>query len=260
MSGRRRVVMELLAVVLAATFVTVGIGGLGGSGAALTPHQAQARTESVLLVGDSLLHQAAAGMTAALPGSSVVDASVPGSGLLNGGVDWYARAEALVEQYHPDVVVVSFVGNYDRSSATLVVDSPEYYDAWNAAAQRLTDRFRAAGARVDWVVQPPLHDPNFYGVPTTRPQELSKQYATLARQPGVDLLDAVAAVSAADGGFAEQGTICGSTVTLRIADGVHFTAAGAAWWGVHLARALARLDGLAATGTCTAMSGLDRAA
>jgi hypothetical protein len=249
--GIRRIALLVVPAIVAIAVVTFGIGGLG---AALTPHSAApVRTESVLLIGDSLMHQAAAGVAAALPGSTVVDESVPGSGLLDGEVDWFVRAEELVERYRPDVVMVSFVGNYDASQGTLVADTPEYYAAWADAAQRLTDLLRATGVHVDWVAQPPVRSPNFYGLAAERTDQLYVTYATLARETGVDLVDADSAISTATGDYAVQGAVCGVTTTLRIADGVHFTSAGAKWWGIHLGRAVAALDHVATRDACTAM-------
>jgi hypothetical protein len=248
--GMRRVALLLPIAIVAIAAVTFGVGGLG---AALTPRAAPVHTESVLLIGDSLMHQAAPGIAAALPGSAVVDEAVPGSGLLDGDVDWFARAQELVERYRPDVVMVSFIGNYDASEGTLVADTPEYYAAWADAAERLTDLVRASGARVDWVAQPPLRSPNFYGLAAERTDQLYLTYATLAREPGVDLVDADGAIATAAGGYAEQGSVCGVTTTLRIADGVHFTSTGARWWGVHLGRAFAALDHLATRDACAAM-------
>jgi hypothetical protein len=248
--GMRRIALLVAVATVAIAAVTFGVGGLG---AALTPRAAPPRHESVLLIGDSLMHQAAPGVAAALPGSSVVDEAVPGSGLLDGNVDWYARAEELVERYRPDVVMVSFVGNYDASGGTLVADTAEYYAAWADAAQRLTDLLRATGTRVDWIAQPPLRSPNFYGLAADRTDQLYVTYATLARQSGVDLVDADDAISTAAGDFASQGSVCGVTTTLRIADGVHFTTTGARWWGVHLGRAVAALDHVATRDACAAM-------
>jgi hypothetical protein len=248
--GIRRVALLVALALGAIAVVTVGVGRLG---AALTPDTAPPHGESVLLIGDSLMDEAAPGIAAALPGSSVVDEAVPGSGLLDGSVDWFARAEALVERYRPDVVMVSFVGNYDASKGTLVADTPDFYAAWAAAAQRLTDRLRAAGARVDWVAQPPLRSPNFYGLAAERTDQLYVMYATLAREPGVDLVDADDAISTAAGGFESRGPVCGAPTTLRIADGVHFTSTGARWWGLHLGRAVGALDHVATRDACSAM-------
>ena len=256
MSRRRRAAIELLSFVVIASFLTLGVGG---HGAATTSEQVRQEpsTESVLLIGDSLMHQAARGITAALPGSSVVDASVPGTGLLNGSVDWYARAEQLLAEYRPDVVVASFVGNYDRSQGSLVTDTAAFYDAWSAAAQRLTDLVRASGARLEWVAQPPLRYPNFYGVGAERTRQLYVEYATLARKPHVGMLDSDASIAATDGSYVESADVCGRTVTLRIGDGVHFTSAGADWWGAQLGRALARADGIATRNACGVVADLD---
>jgi hypothetical protein len=258
MSRRRRVAIELLSFVMIASFLTLGVGG---HGVATTAKQGQPEpsTESVLLIGDSLMHQAARGITAALPGSSVVDASVPGTGLLNGSVDWFARTAQLLAEYHPDVVVVSFVGNYDRSQGSLVTDSTQFYDAWSAAAQRLTDLVRASGARVEWVAQPPLRYPNFYGVGAERTDELYVEYAALAREAHVGLIDADESIAGADGSYVESADVCGRTVTLRIGDGVHFTTVGADWWGAQLGRALARADGIATRDACAVVGDLDPA-
>jgi hypothetical protein len=249
-----------LVVALAAVTIVTVVGGVGGLGAALTPRPSKPATESVLLIGDSLMHQAATGIAAALPGSTVVDEAVPGSGLLDGNVDWLARARQLVDRYRPDVVVVSFVGNYDASQGSLVADTPEYYAAWADASQRLTDQLRASGARVDWVAQPPLRSPNFYGLAAERTAQLDVTYATLARRSGVALLDADAAVSTPSGDFTAHGTVCGKSTTLRINDGVHFTATGASWWGVNLGRAVGALDHVATADACGALRSTTAAA
>jgi hypothetical protein len=212
---------------------------------------------TVLLVGDSLIHQAVDGIRAALPGTKVVDGSVPGTGLLNGPVDWSARAATLVAKYHPNIVVVSFIGNYDQYAGRLVPDSPPYYAAWADAAQRLTDDLRASGARVDWVEQPPVHIPNFYGITASRTDVLLAQYRKLATEPGVGLVRAVAAIAAPDGSYTTTGDVCGTSVTLRIADGVHFTDIGGVWWGVNLGNAIAGIEGLATRPACDVMAVLN---
>ena len=223
---------------------------------AMTDRQTSAQASTVLLIGDSLIHQAADGIRAALPGMSVVDGGVPGSGLLNGPVDWSARAATLVARHHPGTVLVSFIGNYDEYAGPLVADTPAYYKAWAGAAQRLTDQLRDSGARVDWVEQPPLRTPNFYGIDANRTAVLLEQYRHLAAEPGVGFVRAVGAVAAPDGSFAPTRDVCGTTVTLRIADGVHFTAIGGTWWGVHLGRAVAELAGRPTRDPCAVMATL----
>jgi hypothetical protein len=251
--ARPRPLLFAAFVAVLAGIVPVGVAQLGG---AATRRQATTSPSTVLLVGDSLMKQAADGIRAALPGTDVIDAGSPGSGLLNGPVDWSARAAALVAKYHPDVVVVSFVGNYDQSEGTLVVDSPAYYSAWADAAQRLTTSLRDAGARVDWVEQPPLRDPNFYGAAATRTDVLLSQYLQLATEPGVGIVGALDAVATADGTFTTEHDVCGADVTLRIADGVHFTSTGGDWWGANLGRAIGQREGLATREPCSVMAEL----
>ena len=210
---------------------------------AVTNRQSSAQASTVLLIGDSLLHQAADGIRAALPGTSVVDGSVPGSGLLNGPVDWSARAATLVGRDHPGTVVVSFIGNYDEYAGRLVPDTPAYYKAWAGAAQRLTDQLRDAVRGSTGSSNRRSASPNFYGIDANRTAVLLEQYRNLADEPGVGLVRAIRVVAAPDGSFAPTREVCGTTVTLRIADGVHFTATGGAWWGAHLGRAVAELAG-----------------
>jgi hypothetical protein len=242
------------AVLATVASVTLGVVLLAPVGATAPP--APQRT-TVLLIGDSLLHQAARGVQAALPDETVVDESVPGSGFLNGTVNWSAHAARLVARYHPDIVVVSFIGNYDTSTGSLIVDTRPYYAAWDAAARRITDQLRTSGVSVDWVEQPPVSSPNFYGVATTRTAVLASQYRRLATQSGVGVIHDVSAISGTDGTFTRSVPACSRALELRIADGVHFTAAGGDWWGAHIGHSLATLNGLTARHACDVMSELD---
>jgi hypothetical protein len=260
----RRVLVALAVIVLAGIAPVAVVGPSHRSERTVAPAVPTVPTAptaptapTVLLVGDSLTHQAAAGMQAALPGTKVVDGSVPGTGLLNGPVNWSARAATLLARYHPDVVVVSFIGNYDVYAGRLVPDSPPYYAAWADAAQRLTDELRASGARVDWVEQPPVHIPNFYGITADRTAVLLGQYRKLATEPGVGLVRAIAAIAAPDGTYTLTHDVCGMTVTLRIADGVHFTDTGGVWWGVNLGVAVAGIEGFATRPACAVMADVD---
>jgi hypothetical protein len=249
--AHRRVLVVTAVVMLAvvAPIVVVGPATAPGRIAAPAP-------PTVLLIGDSLMQQAAHGIRAALPGTSVIDGSVGGSGLLNGPVDWSKRAAELLARNHPAVVVVSFIGNSDASGSRLVPDSPQYYAAWADAAQHLTDQLRSSGARVDWVEQPPVQFPNFYGVAPTRTDALLAQYRHLASEPGVGLVGATPAVAAPDGSYTTTHEVCGTLVTLRMADGVHFTTIGGDWWGANLGRAVATLERLPTRDVCAVMTEL----
>jgi len=171
-------------VVALAGALTLGVAQLGAAASTSGTQAAGTAPATVVLIGDSLMHQAASGIRAALPGSTVVDGSIPGTGLLNGAVDWSSQAAALVALYHPDVVVVSFVGNYDQSEGKPRRRLRRVFAAWAAAAQKLTDELRTSVARVDWVAQPPLRDQNFYGVAPIRTDLLLAQYQRLAYRSG----------------------------------------------------------------------------
>ena len=196
----------------------------------------------VLLVGDSLLNEAATSVRVALAGMRVVDATLPGSGLLTPREDWTRRLRRLVARVHPNVVVASFIGNVDRSESRLSPNSRAYYLAWNRAASRLAEVARHSGARIYWVAQPPVANANFYGLAPAQPRVLSTLYRHLARHRGSNYVDGSTSVANRHATFVITTRVCGKRRTIRLADGVHFTAAGAAWWGIHVATAIAHLE------------------
>ena len=93
-----------------------------------------------------------------------------------------------------------------------------------------------------WIAQPPIATVNFYGIAPAQPRTLSRGYRRLGERPGTRFVDGSASVANRDGTFVTAKVVCGGLRTLRLADGVHFTAAGAAWWGIHLARGIAHLE------------------
>jgi hypothetical protein len=259
--GHRREVGLVVAALVVLALLPVGVGlGFGGGverPAPVPPRAAAPRHATVLLIGDSLIHQAAEGLRAALPDATVVDGSAPGSGILNGPVDWATRAQELVDRYRPDVVVVSFVGNYDRATGSLEPDSPAFDQAWGGAAQGLTAALRAREIRVDWVAAPPVAYPNFYALAPARVAMVTATARRLATLPGVGFVDAGDSISGPGGSYAARHAVCGAAVAVRLADGVHFTRVGADWWGAHLALELARLEQLRAQDPWTVVAALD---
>jgi hypothetical protein len=220
--------------------VTVGLLALRLTG----PRPSErGETPRVLLVGDSLLNEAGPAVRTGLEGMQVVDATVPGSGLLTSPVDWITRIRHLLSRVHPSLVVASFIGNEDRSASHLIPNSRAYYVAWNEAATRLTGVIRRSGARVYWVAQPPIARVNFYGLASAQPRDLSRLYRRLGQRSGTRFVDGSASIASHDGTFAITKVVCGRPRTLRLADGVHFTAAGAAWWGIHIAAKIAHFEG-----------------
>ena len=224
--------------------VVLAVVAVGLMTVRVTGPRASERGENprVLLVGDSLLNEASSAVQTGLDGMRVVDATVPGSGLLTPPVDWITRIRQLLARVHPSLVVASFIGNFDRSVSRLTPNSRAYYAAWNKAATRLTNVIRRSGARVYWVAQPPIARVNFYGLASAQPRALSRLYHRLGGQSGSHFVDGSASIASNNGSFATTKVVCGLPRTLRLADGVHFTAAGSAWWGIHIAALIAHLE------------------
>ncbi|HEY3702398.1 MAG TPA: hypothetical protein VGL32_09085 [Acidimicrobiales bacterium] len=145
---RRRVTLAALAALV------VIVLGLGGVVIVLTAHR------KVLLIGDSIMQSAGPAASGDLQrqGFQVRVAAYFGTGLLDTRFDWLAMMRQLVAQYHPDIVVVEFVGNYGLfGTRPGIADmTPQYYAAWAVAAQQATDILTSDHARVYWVLGPPM--------------------------------------------------------------------------------------------------------
>ncbi|GEM_PF-2212143 len=237
-AGRSR--RRLLA---AAVTVVVALSG-GGAGAALP--RASGSTRRVVLMGDSLLAQASTDIAHRLARlGDRVDASAayPGAGLLDTRIDWLGIAARLVRTERPAAAVVEYVGNYGvyGSIPGVRVYSAAFYSRWAAAAQRLEDILASRGATVYWVIGPPV---------APRAAEagivhLDRIYQHLHR-PGSSspppLIDVTPALSGGTGHYREflPGRH-GRPVQVRLADGVHLSAAGAALFARVVVAALSQL-------------------
>jgi hypothetical protein len=207
------------------------------------------KTVDVLLIGDSIMNQSGDYVQAQLRKQQGLDDievqkdAVNGSGLLTPKLyDWQSKAEELVKETKPKVVVVLFIGNYTETDLFPASSDghpiPNTYQAdffteWGLQAKKLTQVLQANGARVDWVLPPPLK-----GAEGERREKLMREtYLELARQvPGVGLIDGRVALGGGAGEFTfkRQG-IDGSEQTVRQGDAVHLTEAG----GQLLARQIA---------------------
>ncbi len=197
---------------------------------------AGAQTHSVVLMGDSLLAEAAGDITTSLEAQGdTVDASaaVPGAGLLDTGISWLSTARSLVAKDDPDVVVVEYVGNYGYFGGIkgVSVYTRAFYRRWAAAAQRLEDVLTSRGATVYWVIGPPVDSPT---VPKAESGIVvfDRAYANLHAPHTVSgrppLIDVTPAVTGGTGTYEESiPNPAGGVVQVRQRDGVHFTAYGA---------------------------------
>lgn len=202
----------------------------------------------VLLIGDSIMNQAGDFVLAQLRKDQALDdvkvrkEAVNGSGLLTPNIyNWQVKAEDLVKQTTPKIVVVLFIGNYSDTDLFVGSDGrqipntyqDDFFAAWKLQAVKLTKMLEANGSRVDWVLPPPLN-----GSEGDRREKLMREtYVALAREdPGVGLIDGRQALGGPNGEFTwKLPDIAGREQVIRQADSVHLTDAG----GQLLARKIA---------------------
>jgi hypothetical protein len=163
-----------------------------------TPAGAEA-PQRVLLVGDSILRQTGPALADSLgAGFSVRNVAVNGSGLLTPRFfDWPARVDGELDRITPDLVVVSFIGNYTGDPAGLwttadghVVESiedPTFAVEWGRQTEALLDTLAPTGARVVLVLPPDIPVPAVQAVV----EQLRVEYERVAAaHPEVTLVDA----------------------------------------------------------------------
>jgi hypothetical protein len=219
-----------IAIVLAAIWIPLGT--------------AAAQTKTVVLMGDSLMFEAAPAVAHDLhpEGYSVnASAAVEGAGLLDTQMDWLVKGQQLVEKYNPSVVVVEYVGNYAYFGGVpgISVYTPAFYTDWAAKAQRLEDILSSRGATVYWVIGPPVG----VAIPEKGIVALDRIYRQLhaphtasGRPP---LIDVTPAMSGGTGKYREYlPGPNGSPLQVRQADGVHFTTYGASLFARAVADAV----------------------
>ena len=135
-------------------------------------------TKEILLLGDSLLYQAAPRIPPNLAfhgmPAHVENRATPGAGLLDPGI--IDRLTNEIDQ-HPDsdLVVIEYTGNC--FTCPVVYGSPQFYDLWFASAQRLVDVVKGRGMTPVWVVHPPA-DPVLGAAPVIL--QLSERGRTFA--------------------------------------------------------------------------------
>jgi hypothetical protein len=175
----------------------------------------------VLLVGDSILRQAGPALARTFGhGATVRNAAVNGSGLLTPRFfDWAAQLDEELARATPDLVVVSFIGNYTGDPAGLwrtsdgeVVESiedPAFAPEWARQTDAVLADLAPTGAAVVLVLPPSIPVPAVQAV-VDRLRVVYQDAA--ARWPFVTLVDAMAVLD-------DPGD--------RAADGVHLSDGGA---------------------------------
>jgi hypothetical protein len=115
----------------------------------------------VLLLGDSEMYDAAPYATAAFKAAGIVvnSQAFPGTSLLGRSQVTQTFPTVLSEQ-DPDAVVLLYTGAYfppwakTPDGQDILLATPEFFQAWTAAATQATRDLSARGARVYWVLLP----------------------------------------------------------------------------------------------------------
>ena len=206
----------------------------------------------VLFIGDSIMNQSGLFGEAYLleqPGvgraSTRVEA-VNGTGLLTPALyDWQAKARDLIDTYKPKVVVVLFIGNYSDTDLWTGTNGkpvpndygPVFFEEWGKQAEKLTTTLSAGGAKVDWVLPPPLAGDEGQ----RRETGMRQTYLDLlTRVPKIALIDAIPVLGGPKGEWVwRRPGVDGGEVTVRQGDSVHLTDDG----GRLLARQMAVIAG-----------------
>lgn len=196
----------------------------------------------VLSLGDSLTAQSDTQIMDDLGGRGydVRVNALSGSGLLDAKVDWNAIARVQVQDFNPRVAVVEFIGNYGPYGTRpgIVDGSPAFYLAWAAAAQQLENTLASRGAKVYWVIGPPVQSAKLQ----QKVSRIDQIYAKL-RPPGstktVPLINMYKAFGGPGGTFREflPGPN-GKPVQVRAPDGTHLAPAGVALFSKTIADAV----------------------
>ncbi len=190
-----------------------------------------AESQTVLLLGDSLLNQAAGMLPAALAwhglSANVVDESFPGTGLLDPHMVSTQIAKVAA---HPraDIVVIAFSGNC--FNCPVAYGSDDFLKQWSANLGEIVDAVESRGKHVVLVVPPPIRADLTWAAGQ---HDLGLRTARLALTDDTALANWTDALADSNGNYQQvlsYADLFGSEPTLhtvRYDDGVHLTADGA---------------------------------
>ena len=195
--------------------------------------------DRVLLMGDSVMAQAWPFFEARFDDQGITTgfAGGEGEGPLSPQGKWQAEIDQWVQDFDPDVVVIEaccdYVGTTDQiyrmpDGREVLPNTDLVYEAWDLVARDMIQRAGAGGARVFWVLSPPVDTNGFYGPMEDHVGRLNAIY----RELPVRLIDWATPSSPygspPDGQFSESLPIGpnGESVVVRAADGLHYTPEG----------------------------------
>ena len=216
---------------IAAAATTAPITQVTNHGSTLPPVP---HVTKLLLVGDSLMHQASFFFAQALPGVDVRWVGKDGAGPLTEQGQVVGAVNDAVRDFDPDVVLIEFAGSYltriggrpfITSAGTRVRDGSDLmYEVWDEQSHTIVKEARSKGAEVLWALTPAIEPNGFFGYLAAGVPRLNDIYRHL---PSTGIVDWYTASLGADGGFsADLADARGHRETARQPDGLHFTAFG----------------------------------
>ncbi|MGA2527636.1 MAG: DUF459 domain-containing protein [Acidimicrobiales bacterium] len=184
---------------------------------------------TVLVVGDSISKDLGLGLSYTLstdPLLHLVQAGYVGSGLARPDFyDWPEHLEALVNQYHPKLVIILVGANdsqsFDVGDQALAFGSAKWRSVYTQRVDAMINETLTSGAKMLWVGAPIMADP----VLSASMQTLNSIYQAQAKlHPGVEFMSIWSLFSDASGQYSEYLTnSSGQTVLARDDDGIHLT-------------------------------------
>ena len=199
------------------------------------------RLERVLIMGDSLIHQAYPTIQDRLARVGIESNVIgrPGETLMSAQGAWRDALDQAITEHDPDVVILqSCCGTgdprrpdpyVDANGIELIPDSPAIWQEWRRLAWEYTVSARQNGALVLWILSPPANTNGYYGPIESRIDVANDIYITASACS--DMIDTIdwSLIAGTNGEFVEAlPDENGDLIRVRSADGLHFTKAGQA--------------------------------
>jgi uncharacterized protein len=212
------------------------------------PQSPPAAVRRVLLVGASTMQfhlgvELERQLRATYPGLVVERLGKLSTGLTRPDVfDWPAKLRELVAAGKPDVVVLNFGGN---DAQAMVMDGgavakfgrPEWDASYRQRVKQVVEIGRGAGATVILLGMSTTRDPSL----SRRMGRINRLTQDAGRAAGGRYLSIWDLGADAAGGYQEVASVGGVAVRTRLADGKHFSRAGAAYAAREIVARLAQL-------------------